>query len=103
MGAPGRLRDSGRLLGPSANAVDRRHSAWIGQWIKDRSKTSYELRRYAGSVVYHATWDILKVRDFLRRTSVETTQQWYVSLLWITNFVLPPIRLNRPQLAVALT
>jgi hypothetical protein len=30
-------------------AVDRRHSAWVGQWIKDRSKTSYELRRYAGS------------------------------------------------------
>ena len=58
-------------------AVDRRHSAWVGQWIKDRSKTSYELRRYAGSLVYHATRDILKVRDFLRHASVETTQQWY--------------------------
>jgi integrase len=64
-----------------ALAVDRRHSAWIGQWIKDRSKTSYELRRYAGSLVYKSTRDILKVRDFLRHSSVETTQQWYAYLL----------------------
>ena len=63
------------------DAVDRRHSAWVGQWIKDRSKTSYELRRYAGSLVYNATRDILKVRDFLRHASVETTQQWYAYLL----------------------
>jgi len=62
-------------------AVDRRHSAWVGQWIKDRSKTSYELRRYAGSLVYNATRDILKVRDFLRHASIETTQQWYAYLL----------------------
>ena len=45
------------------------------------SQTSYELRRYAGSLVYDATRDILKVRDFLRRASVETTQQWYAYLL----------------------
>jgi integrase len=62
-------------------AVDRRHSKWVGQWIKDRSKTSYELRRYAGSLIYNATRDILKVRDFLRHASVETTQQWYAYLL----------------------
>jgi hypothetical protein len=63
------------------DAVDRRHSAWVGQWIKDRSKTSYELRRYAGSLIYNATRDILKVRDFLRHASVETTQHWYAYLL----------------------
>jgi hypothetical protein len=63
------------------DTVDRRHSAWIGQWIKNRSKTSYELRRYAGSLVYNSTRDILKVRDFLRHASVETTQQWYAYLL----------------------
>lgn len=62
-------------------AVDRRHSAWVGQWIRSRAKTSYELRRYAGSLVYQATRDILKVRDFLRHASVETTQQWYAYLL----------------------
>ena len=57
------------------DAVDRRHSAWVGESIKDRSKTSYELRRYAGGLIYNATRDILKVRDFLRHASVETTQQ----------------------------
>jgi len=71
----------GRTATERKEAVDRRHSAWIGRWIKDRSKTSYELRRYAGSFVYNATRDILKVRDFLRHASVETTQQWYAYLL----------------------
>jgi integrase len=63
------------------DAVDRRHSAWIGQWINDRSKTSYELRRHAGSLLYNATRDIFKVRDFLRHASLQTTQQWYAYLL----------------------
>jgi integrase len=71
----------GRTATERKDAVDRKHSTWIGRWIKDRSKTSYELRRYAGSLVYNATRDILKVRDFLRHASVETTQQWYAYLL----------------------
>jgi integrase len=75
------LNDQGATPTERTLAVDRRHSAWIGKWIKDRSKTSYELRRYAGSLVYKATRDILKVRDFLRHSSVETTQQWYAYLL----------------------
>src|SRR5262249_45637901 len=53
----------GKTATERKDAVDRRHSIWVGQWIKDRSKTSYELRRYAGSLVYNTTWDILKVRD----------------------------------------
>jgi integrase len=82
------------------DAVDRRHSAWVGQWIKDRPKTSYELRRYVGSLVYNVTHDILKVRDFLRHASVETTQQWYAYLLddvpaiGMDDFV-PTLRLQR--------
>jgi integrase len=71
----------GKTATERKDAVDRRHSTWVGQWISDRSKTSYELRRYAGSLVYNATRDILKVRDFLRHASVETTQQWYAYLL----------------------
>ena len=71
----------GETVTERRDAVDRRHSAWVGQWIKNRSKTSYELRRYAGSLVYNGTRDILKVRDFLRHASVETTQQWYAYLL----------------------
>jgi len=71
----------GKTATERKDAVDRRHSMWIGRWIRNRSKTSYELRRYAGSLVYNATRDILKVRDFLRHASVETTQRWYAYLL----------------------
>ena len=71
----------GRTATERKEAVDRRHSAWVSRWIRDRSKTSYELRRYAGSLVYQQTRDILKVRDFLRHSSVETTQRWYAYLL----------------------
>jgi integrase len=92
----------GRTVTERKDAVDRRHSAWVGQWIKNRSKTSYELRRYAGSLVYNATRDILKVRDFLRHASVETTQQWYAYLLedvpsiGMDDFV-PALRAADPQ------
>jgi integrase len=58
-------------------AVYRRHSKWVGQWIKDRTKTSYELRRYAGSRLLDMGTTIFEVRDFLRHRDVQTTQQWY--------------------------
>jgi hypothetical protein len=58
-------------------AVYRRHSKWVGQWIKDRAKTSYELRRYAGSRLLDMGATIFEVRDFLRHRDVQTTQQWY--------------------------
>ncbi len=40
---------SGRTATERREVVYRRHSKWVGRWIKDRTKTSYELRRYAGS------------------------------------------------------
>ena len=58
-------------------AIYRRHSAWAGQWIKGRSKTSYELRRYAGSRIFDLGGTIIDVRDFLRHRDVQTTQRWY--------------------------
>jgi len=58
-------------------AVYRRHSNWVGQWIKDYAKTSYELRRYAGSRLLDMGASIFEVRDFLRHRDVQTTQQWY--------------------------
>jgi integrase len=70
-------------LVPAANrterhhAVYRRHSKWVSQWIKDRTKTSYELRRYAGSRLLDMGATIFEVRDFLRHRDVQTTQQWY--------------------------
>jgi len=59
------------------DAVYRRHSKWVAQWIKDRAKTSYELRRYAGSRLLDMGATIFEVRDFLRHRDVQTTQQWY--------------------------
>ena len=70
-------------LVPGANrterhdAVYRRHSKWVAQWIKDRTKTSYELRRYAGSRLLDMGSTVFEVRDFLRHRDVQTTQQWY--------------------------
>jgi integrase len=74
---------AGGYLVPGANrterhdAVYRRHSKWVSQWIKDRTKTSYELRRYAGSRLLDMGATIFEVRDFLRHRDVQTTQQWY--------------------------
>jgi integrase len=55
-------------LVPGANrterhdAVYRRHSKWVSQWIRDRTKTSYELRRYAGSRLLDMGATIFEVR-----------------------------------------
>ena len=74
---------SDRYLIPGANrtgrndAVYRRHSKWVSQWIKDRTTTSYELRRYAGSRLLDMGATIFDVRDFLRHRDVQTTQMWY--------------------------
>jgi integrase len=67
----------GRTHTERHEVVYRRHSRWISQWIKDRSKTSYELRRYAGSRLLDMGASIFEVRDFLRHHDVQTTQQWY--------------------------
>jgi integrase len=59
------------------DAVYRRHSKWVSQWIMDRTKTSYELLRYAGSRLLDMGATIFEVRDFLRHRDVQTTQMWY--------------------------
>jgi integrase len=64
-----------------AAIVDREHSSWVGKWIKDLSKTSYELRRYAGSMVYRQTKQIVMVQQFLGHADLKTTQEWYFYLL----------------------
>jgi integrase len=59
------------------DAVYRRHSKWVSQWINNRTKTSYELRRYAGSRFLDMGATIFEIRDFLRHRDVQTTQMWY--------------------------
>lgn len=58
-------------------AIYRRHSQWVSTWIKDHRKTSYELRRYAGSRLLDMGATIYQVRDFLRHRNVATTENWY--------------------------
>jgi integrase len=57
--------------------VDREHNAWVGQWIKGRTKVSYELRRYAGWLIYKKTKDITVVQKFLGHSRLDTTMEWY--------------------------
>jgi integrase len=67
----------GRTATERHDAVYRRHSQWVSTWVKDRTKTSYELRRYAGSRLLDMGATIFEVRDFLRHRDVQTTQTWY--------------------------
>jgi integrase len=61
--------------------VDHRHGAWAGQWIKGYTKVSYELRRYAGSLVLKKTGSIVAAKKFLGHASVSTTEKWYAYML----------------------
>jgi integrase len=61
--------------------VDRRHAAWSGQWIKNYTKVSYELRRYAGSLILKKTGSMKAVQKFLGHSSIATTEKWYAYML----------------------
>ena len=64
-----------------ADIIDAQHSTWCGQWIQNRSKVSYELRRYAGSLIYRKTGKIEHVQQFLGHADLKTTMEWYWYLL----------------------
>jgi integrase len=61
--------------------VDRRHGQWAGNWIKGYTKVSYELRRYAGSLVLKKTGSIMAAKKFLGHSSVQTTEKYYAYML----------------------
>jgi hypothetical protein len=91
----------GRTMTERRDAVYRRHSKWVSTWLRGRSKTSYELRRYAGSRLLDKGASMLEVRDFFRHRDITTTQQWYAYRL--SNRSLPTIGLSElvPRSAVA--
>jgi integrase len=76
----------GPFLVPAANKterkkiVDRRHAQWSGQWIKDYTKVSYELRRYAGSLVAKKS-GLWAAKKFLGHANLATTEKWYAYML----------------------
>lgn len=69
----------GRTPTERAAVVERELSRWVGQFLRGRGNTtSYELRRWAGSLVLDAhNGDITAARDFLRHSDIKTTLEWY--------------------------
>jgi integrase len=63
------------------NIVDDRHNDWARPWIKDYTKISYELRRYAGSLILKKTGRMKAVQKYLGHSSIATTEKWYAYLL----------------------
>jgi integrase len=83
-----------------AHVVERRLSDWVGQFVRGRgTTTSYELRRWAGSLVMDAhNGDVTAARDFLRHADMKTTLEWYayrltkVQPLGMGGLVAPPVQ-----------
>jgi integrase len=55
--------------------IYEQHGAWAANWIKDYTKVSYELRRYAGSLVLKKTGSMKAVQRFLSHSSIGTTEK----------------------------
>jgi integrase len=57
------------------------HSNWVKKFIPDRQKTSYELRKHAGSIIATREKNIMAAQAFLRHKSPTTTATYYAKLL----------------------
>jgi integrase len=77
----------GDFLVPAGTKTEReiivmdRHRIWAGQFIKGYTKVSYELRRYAGSLVLKKTGSLVAAKKFLGHANVATTEKWYAYML----------------------
>jgi integrase len=77
----------GEFLVPAGTKTEReaivmdRHRIWAGQFIKGYTKVSYELRRYAGSMVLKKSGSLVAAKKFLGHANVATTEKWYAYLL----------------------
>jgi integrase len=77
----------GDFLVPAGTKTERekivmdRHRIWAGQFIKGYTKVSYELRRYAGSLVLKKTGSLFLTAKFLGHANVSTTERWYAYML----------------------
>lgn len=63
------------------NLVYRVHSQFVKKYIGDRQKTSYELRKHAGSIIATRDRNLMAAQQFLRHASPETTSKYYATLL----------------------
>jgi len=63
-----------------AQVCDRNINRFVERFIKDRQKVSYELRKWAGSIVA-TKHGIYAAQRFLRHRSVTTTERYYATYL----------------------
>ena len=60
--------------------LKRDFSQWVRRWVPDRLKSTYELRKHAGSEVYSRA-GVEAARYFLGHTDIQTTTKWYAAWL----------------------
>lgn len=63
-----------------ANVTERQINRFVERFIPDRQKLSYELRKWAGSIVA-TRHGIYAAQRFLRHKSVTTTERYYATYL----------------------
>ena len=63
-----------------AQVCERNINRFVERFIKDRQKVSYELRKWAGSIVA-TKHGIYAAQGFLRHRSVTTTERYYATYL----------------------
>ncbi len=63
-----------------AQVCDRNINRFVERFIRDREKVSYELRKWAGSIVA-TRHGIYAAQRFLRHKSVTTTERYYATYL----------------------
>jgi integrase len=71
----------GKFASDRYRLIYREHSKWVKQFIQGRSKTSYELRKHAGSIIATRDKSLYSAQSFLRHASPVTTSSYYASLL----------------------
>jgi integrase len=71
---------------PAANKTERRNlcqraiNRFVRRFLPDRDKAAYELRKWAGSLVWSTQGDTA-AQSFLGHTDIQTTQRYYARFL----------------------
>jgi len=68
--------------GARKQLIYRDHSKWVREFLPaDRTKSSYELRRHAGSVIATRDGSLFAAQTFLGHSTPSTTAKYYARLL----------------------
>jgi hypothetical protein len=61
-------------------AVKRRHSKWVRQFLPNRTKTNHELRKHTGSVIAMKYNSFERAAEFLR-IDLDTAREYYLAFI----------------------